>query len=152
MTAPPPTGEIRGGGWCRYLDVNGQSQFDGVVVQIWDGNGCANRSWTATSSSQLVVYGNKCLDAPSASTGARARIWSCTGAANQRWNEPTVAGYWNTYTGARVIENSGTYVRVRNVGSGLYLDGMGRTANGASIGQYSDSTSVNQRWKIVAAS
>ena len=35
--------------------------------------------------------------------------------------------------------------------TGLYLDGMGRTTNGASIGQYSDSTSANQRWKIVAA-
>jgi hypothetical protein len=29
---------------------------------------------------------------------------------------------------------------------------MGRTANGAGAGQYSDSTSANQRLKIVAAS
>lgn len=43
-------------------------------------------------------------------------------------------------------------VRLRNRATGLYLDGTGRTANGASIGQYSDSTSANQRWKIVAAS
>jgi hypothetical protein len=30
------------------------------------------------------VYGNKCLDAPSASSGARIRIWPCTGGANQQ--------------------------------------------------------------------
>ena len=41
-------------------------------------------------------------------------------------------------------------VRLRNRATGLYLDGMGRTANGASVGQYGDSTSANQRWKIVA--
>lgn len=42
-------------------------------------------------------------------------------------------------------------LRVRNVGTGLYFDGMGRTANGANAGQYTDSTSPDQRWKIVAA-
>ena len=35
--------------------------------------------------------------------------------------------------------------------TGFYLDGMGRTANGADLGQYGDSNSTNQQWKIIPA-
>jgi hypothetical protein len=35
------------------------------------------------------------------------------------------------------------------VSSGLYFDGMGRTANGSSAGQYSASTSANQQWAVL---
>ncbi|MDQ0878945.1 hypothetical protein QFZ77_007604 [Paenibacillus sp. V4I3] len=37
-------------------------------------------------------------------------------------------------------------VRFKNAATGLYIDGMGRTANGSAAGQWSDSTSANQRW------
>ena len=63
-----PTGEVRGAGSNRCLDVNGASQADGAVVQIWDCNGGANQRWTLTSSNQLTVYGNKCLDVPGTSS------------------------------------------------------------------------------------
>ena len=42
-----PTGEVRGAGSNRCLDVNGASQADGAIVQIWDCNGGANQQWTA---------------------------------------------------------------------------------------------------------
>ena len=42
-------------------------------------------------------------------------------------------------------------VRIKNRATGLFLDGMGRTANGADAGQYADSGSTNQQWTIVAA-
>jgi hypothetical protein len=42
-------------------------------------------------------------------------------------------------------------VRIRNSSTGEYLDGMGRTGSGADLAQYGDSSSVNQRWRIVAA-
>ena len=45
-----------------------------------------------------------------------------------------------------------SYVEIRNAATNLEFDGMGRTANGADLGQYSDSSSTNQRWKIVAGS
>ena len=48
-----PTGEVRGAGSNRCLDVNGASQADGAIVQIWDCNGGANQQWTLTSSNQL---------------------------------------------------------------------------------------------------
>jgi hypothetical protein len=44
----------------------------------------------------------------------------------------------------------GNDVRIRNRATGLYLDGMGRTAAGANLGQWSSSTSTNQQWRIVA--
>jgi hypothetical protein len=42
-------------------------------------------------------------------------------------------------------------VRVRNRATGLFIDGMGRTANGADAAQYADSGSTNQQWTITAA-
>jgi hypothetical protein len=43
----------------------------------------------------------------------------------------------------------GSYVRFRNAATGLYIDGMGSTANGANACQWSDSSSNNQQWTIV---
>jgi len=42
----------------------------------------------------------------------------------------------------------GTYVKIRNATTGLYVDGLGRTANGSSAGQGSSSSSTNQQWVI----
>ncbi|HEX7056181.1 MAG TPA: glycosyl hydrolase 53 family protein [Bacilli bacterium] len=41
-----------------------------------------------------------------------------------------------------------TYVKLKNRASGLYIDGMGRTANGDNVGQWSNSSSYNQQWII----
>ncbi|WP_433303864.1 ricin-type beta-trefoil lectin domain protein [Actinoplanes sp. CA-030573] len=123
-----PTGEIRGAGSNRCLDVNGQSQADGAVVQIWDCNGGANQRWTLTSGNQLSVYGNKCLDAPGTAAGARIRIWSCTGAANQQWR----------------VNPDGT---ITGVQSGLCLDVTGAaTTNGAAVELWTCNGGSNQQW------
>ncbi|WP_171056404.1 cellulase family glycosylhydrolase [Paenibacillus sinopodophylli] len=42
---------------------------------------------------------------------------------------------------------SGTY-KIKNAATGLYIDGIGRTTNGSNVGQWSTSTSSNQRWTI----
>jgi len=44
-----------------------------------------------------------------------------------------------------------TYVRFRNVATGLYIDGMGLTTNGANAGQWGDSNSNAQQWQIINA-
>ncbi|MFB9235595.1 ricin-type beta-trefoil lectin domain protein [Plantactinospora siamensis] len=125
---PGPTGPIRGAGSNRCLDVNGASQADGAVVQIWDCNGGANQQWTATSSNQLTVYGNKCLDVPGTSNGSRARIMSCNGGSNQQWR----------------INSDGTIV---GVGSGLCLDVNGAgTANGSAVQIWTCNGGSNQQW------
>src|SRR5689334_15271890 len=44
-----------------------------------------------------------------------------------------------------------TYVKVSNRASGKFIDGMGRTVNGANAGQYSSSSSNNQQWTVEAS-
>ncbi|UQU66882.1 ricin-type beta-trefoil lectin domain protein [Couchioplanes caeruleus] len=123
-----PTGPIRGSGSHRCLDVNGASQSDGAVVQIWDCNGGANQTWTATSTNQLTVYGNKCLDAPGTAAGTPIRIWSCTGGAGQQWR----------------LNADGTIVGVQ---SGLCLDVTGAgTANGVAVELWTCNGGSNQQW------
>ncbi|MEU1601914.1 ricin-type beta-trefoil lectin domain protein [Micromonospora matsumotoense] len=123
-----PTGEIRGAGSNRCLDVNGASQTDGATVQIWDCNGGVNQQWSLNSTNQLTVYGNKCLDVPSAASGTRARIWSCTGGTNQQWR----------------LNADGTIV---GVGSGLCLDiNGGATANGSAVQLWTCNGGSNQQW------
>ena len=42
-----------------------------------------------------------------------------------------------------------TFARIKNRATGLYLDGMGRTANGANAGQWASSSgSHNQQWAV----
>jgi hypothetical protein len=123
-----PTGEVRGAGSNRCLDVNGVSQADGAIVQIWDCNGGVNQQWTLTSSNQLTVYGNKCLDVPGTAAGTRARIWSCTGGTGQQWR----------------VNPDGTIV---GVGSGLCLDVNGAgTANGTAVQIWTCNGGSNQSW------
>jgi arabinoxylan arabinofuranohydrolase len=44
---------------------------------------------------------------------------------------------------------SGSYVRFRNVATGLYIDGMGSTANGSNACQWGSSDSNNQQWTLI---
>lgn len=46
---------------------------------------------------------------------------------------------------------SSSYYQIRNRGTGLYLDGMGRTTNGSACGQYANTTHVNSQWEMIAA-
>ncbi|MCL6590540.1 MAG: RICIN domain-containing protein, partial [Firmicutes bacterium] len=45
-------------------------------------------------------------------------------------------------------ETMGSYVRFKNRATGLYLDGMGSTANGSNLCQWGNSGSANQQWQI----
>ncbi|MGW3466600.1 RlpA-like double-psi beta-barrel domain-containing protein, partial [Streptomyces olivaceoviridis] len=47
--------------------------------------------WTVTAAHDIVnPQANKCLDVTdnNSANGTRIQIWSCTGAANQKWNAP----------------------------------------------------------------
>jgi hypothetical protein len=41
-----------------------------------------------------------------------------------------------------------SYVSIKNKATGLFIDGMGRTTNGSSAGQWGNSGSTNQQWII----
>ncbi|MFI2432998.1 non-reducing end alpha-L-arabinofuranosidase family hydrolase [Streptomyces sp. NPDC018693] len=123
------TGELRGVGSGRCLDVPGLSQTDGTNLHIWDCWGGTNQQWTLTDNNQLTVYGNKCLDVPgNATAGTRPVIWSCHGGTNQQWR----------------VNADGTVVAVQ---SGLCLDvSGGATANGTAVQLWNCTGSNNQKW------
>ena len=43
-----------------------------------------------------------------------------------------------------------SYYQLRNRGTGLYLDGMGRTSNGSAAGQWASTTHVNAQWEMIS--
>jgi hypothetical protein len=38
---------------------------------------------------------------------------------------------------------------LKNRTTGLFLDGMGRTANGSVVGMWSNSSNYNQQWEVI---
>jgi hypothetical protein len=124
------TGQLKGVGSGRCLDVPNASQTDGTFLQIYDCWNGTNQQWTATDSGTLTVYGNKCLDVPNhaKTTGTKVEIWSCNGGANQQWK----------------LNSDGTVVGVE---SGLCLDVSGAaTANGSAVQLWTCNGQSNQKW------
>jgi hypothetical protein len=54
-----------------------------------------------------------------------------------------------TRTEQWVVENTGSYVRFRNAATGMYLDGLGQTANGSAPGERAGSSATSQQWTVV---
>ncbi|MFF5958240.1 non-reducing end alpha-L-arabinofuranosidase family hydrolase [Streptomyces luteogriseus] len=129
------SGELRGAGSGRCLDVPNAGRTDGTNVHIWDCAGGTNQQWTLTDDNQLTVYGNKCLDVPghAATAGTRPVIRSCNGGTNQQWR----------------VNSDGTVVAVE---SGLCLDVRGgATANGTAVQLWNCSGGSNQKWTGLSA-
>ncbi|MFJ6442253.1 endo-1,4-beta-xylanase [Streptomyces sp. NPDC091649] len=129
-TPPTGSGEIKGVGSGRCLDVPGASTTDGTQLQLWDCNSGTNQQWELTAGGELRAYGDKCLDAAGTGNGAKVQIYSCWGGDNQKWR----------------LDSGGSIVGVQ---SGLCLDAVGNgTANGTPIQLYSCSNGSNQRWAL----
>jgi len=130
-TSPPPNpggGRIVGGQSGRCVDVPNASHNNGTRVQLYDCNGQSNQAWTYTSSRQLQVYGNMCLDAAGTGNGAAVQIYSCNGQSNQQWN----------------VNSNGT---ISGAQSGRCLDVWG-TGNGQQIQLYDCWGGANQRFSL----
>jgi endo-1,4-beta-xylanase len=122
------SGEIKGVGSGRCVDVPNYSTNDGTQLNLWDCHGGSNQQWTYTSAGELKVYGNKCLDAGGTGDVAIVQIYSCWGGDNQKWQ----------------IKSDGTIVSVQ---SGRCLDAVGQgTANGTKLQIYSCWGGNNQKW------
>jgi hypothetical protein len=124
--------QLVGGQSGRCVDVPNSTTTNGTQVQLFDCNGQANQSWTATSSRQLQVLGSKCLDAFNQGTtnGTQVVIWDCNGQSNQQW----------------AVNSNGT---VTGVQSGLCLDANGQgTANGTKLILWACNGQANQQWTL----
>ena len=132
VTGAPPvtTAQLKGTESGRCLDVPNVSQTNGTMVDIWDCNGGGNQIWAATSSQQLMVYGNKCLDATAHGTtdGTKIEIWDCNGGTNQQWT----------------LNSDGSVVEAE---SGKCLDVTAHaTANGTGLELWDCNGGTNQKW------
>src|SRR5688572_22676819 len=71
---PGQTAPISGVQSGRCLSVPNSSTANGTQTQLWDCNGAAGQLWTYTVNRQLMVYGNKCLDAEGRGTANGTRV------------------------------------------------------------------------------
>ncbi|MGC5054767.1 PHB depolymerase family esterase [Micromonospora sp. DT48] len=133
-TTPPPsgsTGQIVGTQSNRCIDVPNSSRNNGTRVQLYDCHGQANQTWTYNSTTkQLRVYGDMCLDAAGSGNGAAVQIYNCHGQTNQQWN----------------LNSNGT---ISGVQSNRCLD-VWSTNNGAQIQLYDCHGQTNQQFRIRA--
>ncbi|MGC5054768.1 ricin-type beta-trefoil lectin domain protein [Micromonospora sp. DT48] len=131
-TTPPPsgsTGQIVGTQSNRCIDVPNSSRNNGTRVQLYDCHGQANQTWTYNSTTkQLRVYGDMCLDAAGSGNGAAVQIYNCHGQTNQQWN----------------LNSNGT---ISGVQSNRCLD-VWSTNNGAQIQLYDCHGQTNQQFRI----
>jgi hypothetical protein len=127
------SGELRGVGSGRCLDVPGLTTESGTQLQIWDCWGGSNQQWTHTAAGELTVYAGdsrRCLDAEGngTSNGTAVIIWTCHGGVNQRW----------------ILNPDGTITEVQ---SGLCLDVYeAGTANGSQAILWNCHGGSNQQW------
>jgi hypothetical protein len=118
----------------------------GTVVNIRSSGDSANTVWFAPAGTTSFVQGPTMTTAAGTVTSISA---------------PATAGTYKLYVlnsqGTKIGESAallrvgggGSNVRFRNVVTGLYIDGMGSTANGSNACQWSNSGSTNQQWTIV---
>ncbi|MCG5457424.1 PHB depolymerase family esterase [Micromonospora sp. PSH03] len=130
-TVPPGSAsEIVGTQSGRCVDVPNASRNNGTRVQLYGCNKQTNQAWTYTTTKQLQVYGNMCLDAAGTANGAAVQIYSCHSQTNQQWN----------------VNSNGT---ISNVQSGRCLDAWS-TTNGAQIQLYDCHGQTNQQFRLAA--
>ncbi len=116
----------------RCVDIAGVSQEDGAQAQLWDCHNGTNQTWTYSTNKELLVYGNKCLQALDGGTSnlTPVVIGSCSGQPHQQWN----------------INSDQT---ITNVKSGLCMDAEGAgTDNGVRIVLWSCWMGDNQKWDV----
>jgi hypothetical protein len=128
---------------------------------------------TSPTGTVRAVGASRCLDVPSSTAGAQARIWDCGGGAGQTWAR-TSSGQLTVHGGASCLDangqgtSAGTRViiwscngqpnqqwnvnaggTITGVQSGLCLDVSGAsTANGAPVQLWTCHGGSNQQWSV----
>lgn len=145
----PESWNVTSSGTC--FDSGGSGPYcvtlNGTVILSSGGNNNlytnsnnASGSWTQISCVVGACY-SRCLVPLS-----NGRLF----AMNAGWNGSGLNRV--TYGDMAVATSPASYARLRNVATGLYIDGMGSTTNGSNACQYTgNSSSTNQQWTIVTS-
>jgi hypothetical protein len=122
-----------------YIDGMGRTSSGSNAGEGSDNGSRYEQQWSVENDGNYVRIKNRAtglyLDgAGRTADGTAVGQYGDTNSTSQQWTVGTDANN----------------VRIKNRATGKYIDGMGRT-NGADLGQWSSSTSTNQKWRMVAA-
>ncbi len=133
LTSSPSDGTNN---WVTYLRaVTDSTRSHGMGSVYWPAIGGKPHSSTDSSDWYAMFTRNN----------LSLTVNSCQGA------DRVMYGWGDPLDGCGTGGGSSGYVEIQNRATGLYLDGMGRTADGSVAGQWSHSGSSNQQWLIVTS-
>ncbi len=121
--------------WQRLGKPSGNHNYQVVAVESWR-NHSGSASVSVSNSNWYTHW-----------VGSGSASFHCGGGGGSTSTTTTTSGWTTTTT----TSGGGGGQRFRNRSTGKYIDGMGRTNNGANAGQWSSSGSSNQRWSLVSA-
>ncbi|MDQ0920410.1 cellulase family glycosylhydrolase [Paenibacillus sp. V4I5] len=134
-----------------YLDSQLKSTYDKFVTQgypvvIGEFGSADKTAFDSTNNTYRAAFA-KAVSETSRKYGAVPVVW------DNGWNGSYGFGLFNRSTYAvtqqgiiDAIMSVMNTSKMKNVTTGLYIDGMGRTADGSNAGQWSTSASSNQQW------
>ncbi|MDQ0901091.1 endoglucanase [Paenibacillus sp. V4I7] len=134
-----------------YLDSQLKSTYDKFVTQgypvvIGELGSADKTAFDSTNNTYRAAFA-KAVSETSRKYGAVPVVW------DNGWNGSYGFGLFNRSTYAvtqqgiiDAIMSVMNTSKMKNVTTGLYIDGMGRTADGSNAGQWSTSASSNQQW------
>jgi hypothetical protein len=115
-----------------YLSVGGdtrQAENQATNTAVWQNGSCGGSYSEWMHCNGYIAFGNTPADDGTTTTTSGGSTTTTTSGSSG-------------ITGVKQLRNRGT---------GLYLDGMGRTNNGADCGQYANTTHPNAHWNITSA-
>jgi len=140
--------------------VNFSISGPGNIVGVDNGNAISTESYKgndrmAFSGKCLVIVqatktnGSIVVTANSSGLSSSSVTIKTTGGSDETPSSTTPVITTPTTTPDSTTTPSDSFVRFRNVATGLYIDGMGSTSSESNACQWSDSNSNNQQWKII---
>jgi pectinesterase len=144
-------GYIHNGDWVRYNSVNFGTGATSVSFRVAS-NGAGGTITLRTGSVTGTVIGTCTVSGTGGwQTWANvsANVSGVSGATDLYLVFSGGSGYLFNLNHFVFTAGSGNYVRLQNRGTGLYLDGMGRTVNGDACGQYGNTSHVNAQWEVI---
>ncbi|HBF38195.1 MAG TPA: carbohydrate-binding protein [Firmicutes bacterium] len=121
----------------------------GTTVNIRSSGDSSNTVWFAPAGTTSFAQGSTMTTAAGNATSISAPVTSGTYKLYVVNSQGTKMGESAALLRVNGSGGGGSYVRFRNVATGLYIDGMGSTANGSNACQWGNSNSNNQQWTII---